>query len=348
MKKSYLFFRIASPAFVLSALAFLCAVLCLTPSCKNPFTPSSKVYQKDRFLMGTLVTISVVSDRQERAESSIDRAFQVMQDIENQASRRIPASLTSRINRSAGQGDVPVSPAFFAMIEKAVKYSKLTHGAFDITIGAVTDLYHFEDGQGVLPAPEAIRQKLPLVDYRNIHLDEEHQAIGLTKPFASIDLGGIAKGFGVNEAVKSLQKDGISAGLVNAGGDIRVFGYKPGHKLWNIGIQHPRQSDKVIASLEITDKSIVTSGDYERFFMKDNIRYHHILDPETGYPARGCQSVTIVSDTATDAMSAGVFVLGPEKGMALIESLPGIEGLIIDAEGKAHVSSGLRSMLVWR
>jgi len=298
--------------------------------------------------MGTLVTMSVVSDRETLATAAMDRAFQVLQDIENQASKRIPTSLTSKINRAAGFGDVPVSPDFWEIIKKAIKYSKLTHGAFDITIGAVTDLYHFEDGEGTIPDPEAIRQRLPLVDYRNIHLDEEHQAVGLTKIGAMIDLGGIAKGFGVNQAVNSLKTDGISAGVVNAGGDIRVFGYKPGHKLWNIGIQHPRQSDKVIVSLEITDKSIVTSGDYERFFMKDNIRYHHILDPKTGYPARGCQSVTIVSETATDAMSAGVFVLGPEKGMALIESLPGIEGLIIDREGKALVSSGLRSMLVWR
>lgn len=298
--------------------------------------------------MGTLVTISVVSEQESLATTAMDRAFQVLQNIENQASRRIPTSLTSKINRAAGYGDVPVSPDFLEIIKKAIEYSKLTHGAFDITIGAVTDLYHFEDGGGGLPAPEAIRQRLPLVGYQNIHLDEVHRAVGLSRSGALIDLGGIAKGFGVNQAVKSLKADGISAGIVNAGGDIRVFGYKPGHKLWNIGIQHPRQSDKVIASLAITDKSIVTSGDYERFFMKDNIRYHHILDPKTGQPARGCQSVTIVSDTATDAMSAGVFVLGPEKGMALIKSLPGIEGIIIDREGRALVSSGLRSMLVWR
>jgi len=298
--------------------------------------------------MGTLVTISVVSDRETSATAAMDRAFQVLQNIENQASRRIPTSLTSKINRAAGLSDVPVSPDFLEIIKKAIEYSKLTQGAFDITIGAVTDLYHFEDGEGILPDPQAIRQRLPLVGYQNIHIDEVHRAVGLTRSGALIDLGGIAKGFGVNQAVKSLKADGISAGIVNAGGDIRVFGYKPGHKLWNIGIQHPRQSDKVIASLEITDKSIVTSGDYERFFMKDNIRYHHILDPKTGRPARGCQSVTIVSQTATDAMSAGVFVLGPEKGMALIESLPGIEGIIIDREGRALVSSGLRSMLVWR
>jgi len=298
--------------------------------------------------MGTLVTISVVSDRKDRAMAAIDRAFQVMQDIENQASRRIPTSLTSKINQAAGKGDVPVPPDFLGMIKKALEFSKLTQGAFDITIGSITDLYHFEDGQGTLPDPEAIRQRLPLVGYRNIHLDEVHQAVGLTRPGAMIDLGGIAKGFAVNQAVASLQKDGISGGIVNAGGDIRLFGYKPGHKLWNIGIQHPRQTDKIIASLEITDKSVVTSGDYERFFIRNNIRYHHILDPKTGQPARGCQSVTIVSETATDAMSTGIFVLGPEKGLALIESLPGIEGLIIDREGKPLVSPALRSRLVWR
>lgn len=326
----------------------LSLVVWLIPSCGPLSSSSSRIFQKDRFLMGTLVTITVVSNRKDQAMAAMDRAFQVMQDIENQASKRIPGSLTSRINQAAGRSDIPVTPDYLEMIKRSIEYSKLTQGAFDITVGAVTELYHFEDGQGVLPDPEAIRQKLPLVGYRNIRLDEERRTVGLAKAGAMIDLGGVAKGFAVNKAVKSLREDGITAGIVNAGGDIRLFGCKPGHKLWNIGIQHPRQSDKVIASLEITDKSIVTSGDYERFFIQDTIRYHHILDPQTGQSARGCQSVTIVSETATDAMSTGIFVLGPEKGMALIESLPDIEGVIIDREGKALVSSGLRSKLVWR
>ncbi|MEW6380835.1 MAG: FAD:protein FMN transferase [bacterium] len=344
MKKLYLTVISAGLALALA----LSLVVWLIPSCGPLSSSSSRIFQKDRFLMGTLVTITVVSNRKDQAMAAMDRAFQVMQDIENQASKRIPGSLTSRINQAAGRSDIPVTPDYLEMIKRSIEYSKLTQGAFDITVGAVTELYHFEDGQGVLPDPEAIRQKLPLVGYRNIRLDEERRTVGLAKAGAMIDLGGVAKGFAVNKAVKSLREDGITAGIVNAGGDIRLFGCKPGHKLWNIGIQHPRQSDKVIASLEITDKSIVTSGDYERFFIQDTIRYHHILDPQTGQSARGCQSVTIVSETATDAMSTGIFVLGPEKGMALIESLPDIEGVIIDREGKALVSSGLRSKLVWR
>ncbi|MCL6584055.1 MAG: FAD:protein FMN transferase [bacterium] len=324
------------------------ATLSFIPSCGLFSSSSEQIYHQDRFLMGTLVTISVVSPNKEQAMAAIGRAFEVMQEIENQASKRIPSSLTSRINQAAGRGSIPVSADFFEMIKKSLEYSRLTEGAFDITIGAVTELYHFEDGQGTLPDPSAIRQKLPLVGYQQIQLDEERRTVGLGRPGAMIDLGGIAKGFAVNKAVESLKESGIKAGIVNAGGDIRLFGYKPGHKLWRIGIQHPRKPDQVIASLEITDQSIVTSGDYERFFIRGGVRYHHILDPKTGYPARGCQSVTIVSETATDAMSAGIFVLGPEKGMALIERLPQIEGLIIDREGKAFVSSGLRSRLVWR
>ncbi|MEW5801481.1 MAG: FAD:protein FMN transferase [bacterium] len=332
------------------ALAFASAVLWLIPSCKLPFTQSARVYQRERFLMGTLVSISVVSDQKDRAMTAMDQAFSVLQDIENQASKRILTSLTSKINRAAGQNGIPVSSPFLEMIAKSLECSKMTHGAFDVTVGPVTELYHFEDGQGVLPDPEAIRQLLPLVDYRNIRIDKELRTVMLTMAGTGIDLGGVAKGFGVDQAVKSLQESGLPAGIVNAGGDIRLFGCKPGQKPWVIGIQHPRQSDKVIASLEITDKSIVTSGDYERFFIQDNVRYHHILDPATGLPARGCQSVTIVSETALfgDALSTGVFVLGPEKGIALIESLPGVEGLIIDQEGKPTVSSGLRSSLVWR
>jgi len=311
---------------------------------------SDHMYQKRRFLMGTLVTISVVAGSRERAFSAMGRAFQTLQEIENQASRRIPASLTSRINDAAGRQMVSVPSSYLELIQQSIEYSRLTEGAFDITVGSLTALWQFEEGQGRLPDDQEIGRNLSLVDYRNLQVDEMHQTIGLKEAGALIDLGGSAKGFAVDQAVRVLKEEGIAGGMVNAGGDIRLFGLKPSQERWCIGIQHPRKPNAILASLKLTDTSIVTSGDYERYFLKDGIRYHHILDPKSGQPARGCQSVTIVSETALsgDALSTGVFVRGPERCLSLIENLEGIEGLIIDRQGKAHVSSGLQSAIQWR
>jgi len=280
----------------------------------------------------------------------MDQAFAVLQKTEDQTSKKMPTSFTSQINDAAGKGSVSVPLFFIELLQQSLEYSHLSHGAFDVTIGPLTALWNFEDGQGDLPDPEAIEQKLPLVDYRGLFLDKEHQVVGLKKAGAMIDLGGIAKGFGVDRAVSVLKQEKIAGGIVNAGGDIRLFGKKPGEEVWHIGIQHPRRTNEILVSLKLTDQSIVSSGDYERFFLKDNLRYHHILDPKTGWPATDCQSVTIVSKTALegDALCTSVFILGTEKGMALIEGLAHIEGLIIDGQGKVHVSEGLKSSLLWR
>lgn len=300
--------------------------------------------------MGTLVSISVVCGNRNQAMSAMDEAFRVLQETEDQTSKKILTSFTSQVNDAAGKGTVSAPAFFIELLQKSVEYSHLSHGAFDVTIGPITALWNFEDGQGNLPDPEAIDRKLPLVDYRELFLDKEHRVVGLKKAGAMIDLGGIAKGFGVDRAVSALKEEGMAGGIVSAGGDVRLFGKKPGGKIWHVGIQHPRRTNEILASLKLTDKSIVSSGDYERFFLKGNLRYHHILDPKTGWPAKDCQSVTIVSKTALegDALSTAMFILGTEKGMALIEELPHTEGLIVDGQGKVHVSAGLKSILLWR
>jgi thiamine biosynthesis lipoprotein len=337
------------PILALVGLAFVGTLALISFYTYSSRSSSGHIYQKRRFLMGTLVTISVVSDGRERAFSAMDRAFHTLQKIESQTSRRIAASFTNRINEAAGRAMVSVSSSYLALIQQSVEYFRMTEGSFDITVGPLTTLWQFEDGQGRLPDDEEISRNMFLVNCRNLQVDEIHQTIGLKKVGALIDLGGIAKGFAVDQAVSVLKEEGMPGGMVNAGGDIRLFGLKPSQERWRIGIQHPRQLNAILASLKLTDTSIVTSGDYERYFFKDGIRYHHILDPKSGQPARGCQSVTIVSETALsgDALSTGVFILGLERGMALIEDLEGVEGLIVDQQGKVHVSSGLQSFIRW-
>lgn len=311
------------------------------------FFPSSspKLYYRKQFGMGTLISLTVVSNSRQKAMAAMDRAFQTLTDLEQQTSRKIPTSFTSQLNRSAGQNRTLISPSYLALLKSSLYYSQLTQGAFDITIGSLTSLWHFEDDQGTLPDEKSIRLRLPLVNSSLLELNEEKKTARLSQPGMMIDLGGIAKGWAVDQVVEVLKEEGMTGGIVNAGGNIGLFGLKPGGEKWRIGIQHPRQPSEILTSLLLTDCSITTSGDYERCFFVDQVRYHHILDPKTGYPGRLCQSVTIVSASALagDALSTGVFILGPEKGLALLESLPEVEGLLIDQDGRIYTTSGLTS-----
>ena len=331
--------------------ALLCCFLSLNLVLVSCRPSSQDSYQRNRFRMGTLITITVVCQSQKKAMHAIDKAFTIISDIENQTSAHLPQSYTSLINETAGKKNISVSADFLLVIQKSLEYSQLTNGAFDITIGPITALWRFDDDQGMLPSSEKINKKLPLVGYQGIYYDKVNGLVGLKMPGSGMDLGGIAKGYAVDQAVKVLQQEGIKAGIVNAGGDLRLFGHKTEkEKNWHIGIQHPRKPEGILLSLKITDKSIVTSGDYERFFLKDGIRYHHIIDPKTGRPPHNCQGVTILAEStlAADALATAVFILGPDKGMKLIETLPKVEGIIVDNQGEVTLSSGLPSKVIWR
>jgi thiamine biosynthesis lipoprotein len=250
-----------------------------------------------------------------------------------------------RLNDAAGDHPVTVSQEVFEALKAARQIGDWTDGKFDVTFGALADLWRFDQDQdNRIPEREAVRRRLPLIDYRALTLDESKQTAFLQRPGMRAHLGGIGKGYAVERAANMFRTRGIENFMIQAGGDLYAGGLKDGRP-WRLGINDPRGAGgDSFAVVEVSNATFSTSGDYERFFMKDGVRYHHILDPDSGEPARLCRSVTIVaaSPTIADGLSTGVFVLGPERGMALIERLADVEGVIVSARNEVLVSSGLQ------
>jgi thiamine biosynthesis lipoprotein len=293
--------------------------------------------------MGTEVIIKAVGDKRPEMERAVQDAFDEISRLERMMSNFMPTSELSHINQQAGKAPVPVSRELFSVIQKSLYFSELTEGTFDISFASVGKLWDFR--AGILPSPEAIARQLPFVDYRKIQMNEKDSSVFLPYPQMEIGLGGIGKGYAVDRAMDVLTKHGIHDAVVMAGGDMLVKG-KKGKDLWRVGLRDPDDKNKILAVLPLEDKAVSTSGDYERFFIKDGVRYHHIIDTRTGYPARLCRSVTLLAKdaTTTDGLTKGVFILGPERGMALVERIGGVDAIIIDVQGKMHLSSGLTSL----
>ena len=304
--------------------------------------------------MDTVVEIKVYHSRKAEAGEAIDSSMKEIKRVEQKMSRFLPASEVSRINKQAlsegkrasglKEGWIPISSELFSLLEEAVRLSNLTKGCFDVTIYPLWKIWKFEGENIEVPSKRGIERALELVAYKNMILQDGK--IKFAKKGMGIDLGGIAKGYAVDAAINVLKEKNVKSAMVNAGGDIYVLGRKQG-KPWRIGIRHPRKEGEILGIVEVEDRAIVTSGDYERFFFTEGKRYHHIVNPKTGYPAEECQSVTIVAKKATfaDGLATGVFVLGPKEGMALIESLEEVEGVIVNKEGEVSVSSGLVSKI---
>jgi thiamine biosynthesis lipoprotein len=248
------------------------------------------------------------------------------------------------VNAAAGRHPVPVGPEFLEVVGRAREISEWTDGKFDITFGALSDLWKFDhDQNNRVPTPDQIRPRLPLIDYRALAIDDAAHTAFLTKPGMRVHLGGIGKGYAVDRGARLLREHGVHNFMIQSGGDLYVGGHRDGRP-WRASIRDPRgPADKSFAAVDLSDETFSTSGDYERFFMKDGRRYHHILDPDSGEPANECRSVTIVAKNATlaDGLSTGVFILGPARGLALIERLPDVEGVIVGAHNEVLVSSGL-------
>ncbi len=304
------------------------------------------IFKKSKSLMGTEMEITVASADEKIADKAIDEAFAEIKRIEEMMSTYIPESQLSRINSSAGKKAVKVDKELIRLIKRAIEYADMTDGGFNIAVGPLIKLWKVAEG-GNIPDNDEIRRAKEIINYKDIAVDEKKGAVFLRKKGMAIDLGGIAKGYASDRAEAVLKKNGIASGIVAVAGDINAFGKKADGGKWRIGIQHPRKKDAFIGIIDLEDEAVSTSGDYERFFIKDGKRYHHIIDPNTGEPAAKCQSVTVVAKeaTATDGLSTGIFVMGPEKGMKLIERLPDVEGIIIDAKGNIAVSSGLKNRI---
>ncbi len=304
---------------------------------------AKELVTKKRALMGTEVMIKVSGADRSQIDPAIEAAFDEVVRLEGLMSSFMPESELSRINEQAGISPVPVSRELYGLIAKALDFSTLTEGAFDISFASVGSLWNFR--KKIAPTHEALKARLPLVDYKKIRLDKAKKTVFLTEAGMSISLGGIGKGYAMDRAMSILQKHGFKNAMVMAGGDTLIRGKNAGLD-WRVGLRDPDKQDGILAILPLTNHAISTSGDYERFFIKGGIRYHHILDTKTGQPASLSRSVSILANDATtsDALSTSVFVMGPKAGLALIERLDGIEGIVIDPEGILHLSSGLTSL----
>lgn len=306
-----------------------------------------RIFRKSLILMDTLTTITVVADSEKKAESGIDAAFLEIKKLEKLISFWDPESEISSVNKNAGVLPVKVSPQTLDLIQYALYISEKTDGAFDPTIGPVIRQWDFKKQKK--PAPAKLGEALKLVNYREMKIDGKNSTAYLAKKGMSFDTGGIAKGYAADLAEKVLKSKGIKAGLIAIAGDIKGFGRKPDGKGWIVAIRNPRESkgNELLAKIELLDEAISTSGDYERYFFEDGKRFHHILNPETGYPARGIQSVSIVAPkgVSTDGFSTGIFIMGPEKGTKKMKEL-GLDGIIVEDiegnKGKLYITDKIR------
>lgn len=290
-------------------------------------------------IMGTRIHAELKTEDAERARTLLAAVLAEMRRIEAEYSPYIETSELSRLNREAGQGWVRTTAEMVDLLNKSTQISRMTGGAFDITYASVGRYYDYREGER--PDDAAIAEALAAINYEFVEVDAEELRVRFTHPRVYIDLGGIAKGYAVDRSIELLLAAGITQASVAAGGDSRIIGDRDGEP-WTVGIKDPR-GDGMAVLLPLVDTAVSTSGDYERFFEEDGVRYHHILDPSTGDSARNSWSVTILGPqaTVTDGLSTSVFVLGPERGLALIDRLPGIDAIIIDAEGQLRYSADL-------
>ncbi|MBL8330417.1 MAG: FAD:protein FMN transferase [Rubrivivax sp.] len=297
-------------------------------------------YRDEAAIMGTAITAELWADSQEQGAEALAAVMGEMRRIDEAMSPHKSGSELSRINREAFHRWVPVSGEMFGLLDRALQFSALTEGAFDISFAAVGRLYDYR--AGTAPDEAALAAALPGVGWRHLELDALMHAVRFHHPATCIDLGGFAKGHAVDRAATELKRLGIGHAFVSAGGDSRVIGDRRGRP-WQLGVRDPRREGQLVAVLPLEEVSVSTSGDYERCFERDGERVHHLLDPATGRPAQGARSVTVLAPDGltAEALSKTAFVRGPQAGLALIERVPGVDAVIVDAQGVLHRSSGL-------
>jgi thiamine biosynthesis lipoprotein len=296
-------------------------------------------YQQQRDIMGTRISVELWHADTAVAADCSQRVFTEMDRINALMSSYLDSSELSFINNNAAIAAVEISDELALLVEKSLYFSEISQGAFDITYASIGYAYDYRKRQQ--PSDQSIAKKLPAIDYHHIELTNNR--IRFNHNAVRIDLGGIAKGYAVDRAADIIRQCGISKAMVSAGGDSRILGDRVGRP-WIIGIQHPRDPAGIALRLPLSDSAVSTSGDYERFFIENGKRVHHIINPFTGRSATASWSATVTGPDAmtTDALSTTLFILGAVKGLALIESLEGIDAIIIDSDGKLHYSSGFQ------
>lgn len=306
---------------------------------------SLTVFKKGLKLMGNHFEISVVADDELWALARIDDGIKEIQRIEKLLTTFNNESETSLINNNAGIKPVKVCKETFSIIERSLRISRLTQGAFDISYGSIDKrLWNFDTQMKALPDKETARQMVRLINYKNIILNEEDNSVFLKEKGMRIGFGGIGKGYAAERAKLIMKQNGVQSGIVNASGDLTAWGLQPNGKPWTIGIVNPNVANEIFSYMEITDMAVATSGNYEKFIMIDGKKYSHTINPRTGLPVTGIKSVTVITSNAeiADAMATPITVMGIKAGLHMINQMKDIEAIIIDDDNKIFTSNNIR------
>ena len=309
----------------------------------SAFSFGQIVHKRKLAMLGSPFEITVVAKDTIQANEYIDSAVNEVKRIENLISDWIPTTQISEVNRNAGLKPVKVDAEVFELVTRANKISKLTNGAFDISYASMDKIWKFDGSMKAMPTPEAIKKSVEKIGYQNIILNEVDNSIFLKLDGMKLGLGGIGQGYIADKVKAVLQSKGCTSGIVNVSGDINTWGKQIDGKLWTVGIINPMNKNKVFATFPLENSAVETSGSYEKFVIFNGIRYSHIIDPRTGYPATGIVSVSVFAKQTeiADALATGIFVLGVDVGLDLVNQLKGIECIIVDDKGKIHTSKGI-------
>lgn len=297
-------------------------------------------YKRTLKLMGSSFDITVVAKNSIEANIHIDTAVAEIRRIEKLISSWDKNSQTSKINKNAGIKPVVVDNELFQLIKRALKISKLTNGAFDISYASMDKVWFFDGSMTQMPTEDVIKKSVEKVGYQNIILNEENHSVFLKLSGMKIGFGAIGKGYAADKAKALLQKKGVISGIINASGDLNTWGKQPNGKDWLVAIVNPLNKEKVFSWMPVFNSAVVTSGNYEKYVKFNDVLYTHIIDPRTGYPATGILSVTIFTKTAelADALATSIFVMGVDTGLNFVNQLNGVECIIVD-ENNAMITS---------
>lgn len=318
---------------------------------RNNFNKNEYI-KKNGYAMGTYVSLTISDNKNINSDNLLDKALDSISDIESKMSSNINTSEVSEINKNSGIKPVKVSTETYNVIKNGIKYGSLTNGAFDISSGPLVELWGISQPESetkhIVPSNELILSNLSLVNYKDIEINDTEKTVFLKRKNMALDLGGVAKGYGVDKVAKILKKNGVYSGIVDIGGDVYLIGKKNNKENWNIAIKNPTNSNsqETVGTVSLSDSSIVTSGTYERYFKSKGKIYHHILDTKTGYPVdNNILSVTIVSNKSIDgdSLATGVLSLGITKGMDLINSLKDIDAIFITKDKSIYLTKNLKN-----
>ena len=318
-------------------IVFLIVVICSLSA------QSQIIHKRKLFMLGSPFEVTAVAKDTIAANGYIDLAIAESKRIENLISDWIPTTQISQVNKNAGIKPVKVDTEVFELVERAIKISKITKGAFDISYASMDKIWKFDGSMKVMPTEEAIKQSVAKIGYQNIILDPKEQTIFLKFEGMKLGLGGIGQGYIADKIKSLLFSKGCLSGIINVSGDINAWGKQPDGKPWTVGIVNPVNKNKIFATFPLTDSAVETSGSYEKFVVFNGKRYSHIIDPRTGYPATGIVSVSVFAKQTeiADALATGIFVLGVDVGLDLLNQIKGIECIIVDDTGKIHSSKGI-------